>query len=270
MPETDGGENFSSGSEQTTRRSILAEQIEEGIGELERPSGGLLLSALSAGLDVGFGPFLMVTVATLASGVWTEATMSIVLANLYAVGFIFVVLGRSELFTEHTTLAVLPVIDGRASLSELGRLWGLVYAGNIVGASLFAGIVVLVAPAYGIVDPSAFVDIGKKLVGHPPLVMLSAAILAGWLMGLLSWLVAAAQETISRVFFVWIIATTIGIAHLPHSIAGTVEVLAAVLVDPAMGFATFGEFLVLSTAGNAIGGSVFVALLKYGHVVREA
>jgi formate/nitrite transporter FocA (FNT family) len=41
-------------------------------------------------------------------------------------GFLFVILGRSELFTEHTTLAVLPVLDGRASLRQLGRLWGLI------------------------------------------------------------------------------------------------------------------------------------------------
>lgn len=253
---------------QTSQEMILREQLNEAMGELERPAEGLFLSALSAGLDIGFGPLLMATVATLAVGVWSEATTTLVLANLYSVGFVFVVLGRSELFTEHTTLAVLPVLDGRASLTDLGRLWGLVYAGNVLGAAMFTVLAVFVAPSFGIVEPSAFVSIGEKLVGHSPPVLFAAAVFAGWLMGLLSWLVSAAQETTSRTLFVWVVATTIGITHLPHSIAGTVEVLAAVLVDPAMGLATFGEFLVVSSAGNALGGVVFVALLKYGHVVR--
>jgi formate/nitrite transporter FocA (FNT family) len=268
MSETDGGNGKARADEQTPKSAILESEIEDGLNELERPSGGLFLSALSAGLDIGFGPLLMATVATLAAGIWSEVTTTIVLANLYSVGFIFVVLGRSELFTEHTALAVLPILDGRASLTQLGRLWGIVYLGNAVGAVAFAVIVVTVGPSFGVIEPKAFVDIGGQLVGHPPQVTFAAAILAGWLMGLLSWLVSAAQETVSRTLFVWLVATTIGIAHLPHCIAGTVEVLAAVLVSPSMGLATFGEFLVTSTLGNAVGGTVFVALLKYGHVVR--
>ena len=267
---TDQDTESSSVTGQTPQEMILAEQLDEATTELERPAEGLFLSALSAGLDIGFGPLLMAAVATLAVGVWSEAATTLVLANLYSVGFIFVVLGRSELFTEHTTLAVIPVLDGRASLTDLGRLWGLVYAGNILGASVFAVLAVAVAPAFGIADQSAFVFIGEKLVGHSAGVLFAGAVLAGWLMGLLSWLVSAAQETVSRTLFVWVVATTIGITHLPHSIAGTVEVLAAVLVDPAMGLATFAEFLVVSSGGNALGGGVFVALLKYGHVVRGA
>ncbi|MDS0295889.1 formate/nitrite transporter family protein [Halogeometricum luteum] len=267
MSETEGNGSASS-DEQTPKSAILESEIEHGLNELQRPSGGLFLSALSAGLDIGFGPLLMATVATLAVGVWTEVTSTIVLANLYAIGFIFVVLGRSELFTEHTTLAVIPVLNGDASAMELGRLWGIVYAGNVAGAGVFSVIAVTVAPSFGIVEPSAFVELGKQLVDHPVEAKFTAAILAGWLMGLLSWLVSAAQETISRTFFVWLVATTIGIAHLPHCIAGIVEVLPAMLFSPEIGFVTFAEFMLVSTVGNAIGGTVFVALLKYGHVVR--
>jgi formate/nitrite transporter FocA (FNT family) len=259
----------SSSDDQTPKSEILESEIEHGLNELQRPTGGLFLSALSAGLDIGFGPLLMATVATTAAGVWTDVTSSIVLANLYSIGFIFVVLGRSELFTEHTTLAVLPVINGDASVGQLGRLWGTIYTGNIVGAVGFSLIAVTVAPSFGIVEPSAFVDIALKLVDHPPEAKFAAAVLAGWLMGLLSWLVSAAQETISRTVFVWLVATTIGIAHLPHCIAGIVEVLPAMIFSPKIGLATFAEFMAVSTVGNAVGGTVFVALLKYGHVVRS-
>lgn len=263
-----GGSDGRSGDEQKSSRTILAQEIESGLNELERPADGLLLSGLSAGLDIGFGPLLMAVILTLVGGAWGEPLTDIVVANMYAVGFIFVVLGRSELFTEHTTLAVVPVLDRRASLGQLGRLWGLVYVGNIVGSAIFAAAIVWFAPAYGLAEPAVFGEIAYTLVDHGPVVLLAGAVLAGWLMGLLSWLVTAAQETISRVFFVWLIATAIGIAHLPHSIAGNAEVLAGFLTTAEITFLDYLRFLALATVGNAIGGSTFVALLKYGHVVR--
>lgn len=71
------------------------------------------------------GLFLMVVVLTLFAGRESEPVVRLLVANAYAVGFIFVILGRSELFTEHATLAVLPVLEGKASVSALGRMWGL-------------------------------------------------------------------------------------------------------------------------------------------------
>lgn len=254
--------------EQTSSGAILDQQIREGLAELSRPASGLFLSALSAGLDIGFGPLLMAVLLALAAGSWSEPVTSVALANAYAVGFVFVILGRSALFTEHTTLAVLPILDGQSSLSRLGRLWLIVYVGNLVGSTLFAVIAVSAAPAFGIANASTFVELSLRVTEHTSWGMFAAAVLAGWLMGLLSWLVAAAQETVSRIVFVWLVAATIGIAHLPHAIAGNVEVLVGLLLVPDLGILDYAHFLVLATAGNAVGGSVFVALLKYGHVVR--
>lgn len=86
-------------------------------------------------------------------------------------------------------------------------------------------------------------------------------------MGLLSWLVAAVRDSISRIFFVWFITLLIGFTHLPHSIAGQIEMAAAVFATP-IGLGAYGRFLLVATLGNAIGGVVFVALVKYGHVAR--
>ena len=144
----------------------------------------------------------------------------------------------------------------------------LVSLGNVLGGAAFAAIVVAVAPALEVAEPRAFVEIATRMTDHEWSVILAAGVLAGWLMGLLSWLVAAAQESVSRLLFVWLIATAIGFAHLPHSIAGTVEVLLGVFGSAEVTLADFARFLAASTVGNAIGGSVFVSLLKYGHVVR--
>jgi formate/nitrite transporter FocA (FNT family) len=250
--------------------SILAQQIDSAVGEFQRSSEGLFLSALSAGLDLGFGPLLIAAMVTLTSGVYSEPLVEILSANMYTIGFLFVVLGRTELFTEHTTLAVLPVLDRLASIRDLGRLWGIVYAGNVVGGTIFAGVMVAIGPAFGIFEVGALGTITKPFVTHSPGALFGGAILAGWLMGLLSWLVIAARDTISRVFFVWLITFVIGFAHLPHSIAGNIEMLAALLGTGTVGPLAYVRFLVTVTIGNAIGGIVFVALLKYGHIVRES
>lgn len=253
---------------QTSYQTILTRQIEEGVRELERPAAGLVLSGFSAGLDIGFGPLLMGVVLTLGAGEWGHGVREIAAANAYAVGFIFVVMARSELFTEHTTLAVLPVLDGQATVAKLARLWGLVYVANIVGGVIFATVIAVLLPTMGVVDPAVFGDIATRVAGHPWPLLVAAAVLTGWLMGLLSWLVAASQETLSRTFFVWLVATAIGLAGLPHCIAGTVEVMLGVVATHDIGLAEFARFLVASTVGNALGGAVFVALLKYSHVMR--
>lgn len=249
--------------------AILESEIEQGLKELERPTGGLLTSALSAGLDLGFSVLLMAVMMTLVGDELPAPVRDILVANMYAVGFIFVILGRSELFTEHTTLAVLPVLDGRARMGALARLWGLVYVANVAGAAVFAALAALIGPALGVVDPAAYGEIARHLVDHPWWVVLLSAVLAGWLMGLLSWLVAAGRDTMSQVFFVWLVTAGIGLAGLHHSIAGTVEVLAGVFAGQGIGLVDFGDFLLWTTLGNAFGGVIFVALVKYAHVKQS-
>lgn len=256
--------------EKKSYQEILEEEIEAGLEELRRPAQGLLLSGLSAGLDVGFGILAMAVIVTLATGELPPPIVRLLEANTYTIGFTFVILGRSELFTEHTTLAALPVLDGRAGVGRLLRLWGLVYAANTVGAIAFALFAVTILPALGAADGEAFTEIAKRLVDHPPWVVFASAVLAGWLMGLLSWLVTAARDTVGKMLMIWLVTFVIGLAGLHHCIAGTVEVVAGVVVDGDLTVLDAVRTLGLATIGNAVGGFVFVALIKYGHASSTA
>jgi formate/nitrite transporter FocA (FNT family) len=251
-------------------RQILKEEVSAGKRELRRPAVSLLLSAFSGGLDVGFSLLLMAVMKTVAALSLNPAVSDLLVAFVYPIGILFVVLGRSELFTEHTSLAVLPMLNREASIGTVMRLWGLVYAGNIVGAAMFAGLVAHAGPLLKIVDPKVFGEIALRLVDHPPSAIFFGGVLAGWLMGLLSWLVTASRDTISQIFIVWIIAFVIGFGHLQHPIVGSVEVLAAVFSHQGVTFNDWGRFLLWSTIGSAIGGTVFVALLKFSHVVLDS
>lgn len=251
---------------QKSYNQVLAQEIRAGLRELDRVPSSLFLSAVSAGLDLGFTLIAVAAVVTLAHG-HSELVRQLLTANAYTVGFIFVILGRSELFTEHTTLAVLPVLDRQRSLGSLGTTWGLIYAGNILGGLAFAAFAVIIGPEFGIFERAVLNEVVRPYIVSSTLGLFGGAVLAGWLMGLLSWLVTAVRDSSGRIFFVWITTLLIGFAHLPHSIAGHIEMAAAVMATP-VGIGAYGHFLVVATLGNAIGGVFFVALVKYGHVAR--
>jgi formate/nitrite transporter FocA (FNT family) len=178
----------------------------------------------------------------------------------------FVVIGRSALFTEHTTSAVQPVLAGRNTVGQLARLWGLVLFANLVGAALFASFAVYVGPALGIIEPATFGELAQPKISKPAVVTFASAIGAGWLMGLLSWLVISSRETISQIFVVWMTTMVIALTKLHHSIAGSVEVLMAVFAGTGATLGDYGHFLLWAVLGNAVGGAIFVALLKFGSV----
>lgn len=249
-------------------RQILQHEIEEGADVLDRPLVPLIISGVSAGLDIGFSLFLMGVVQTLTVGTFSEPAVRLLVANMYAVGFLFVVLGRSELFTEQTTLAVLPVLNRQATLGALARLWAVVYASNLLGVAAFALVAVQIGPALGVIDRRAFGDLARPLIDHPGWVIFASGVLAGWLMGLMSWLVAASRDTISQIVVVWLVATVIGVCRLHHVVVGSAEVLAGVFSGQGVGVVEYGHFLLWTTLGNAVGGSFFVAFIKYSYAIR--
>jgi formate/nitrite transporter FocA (FNT family) len=251
---------------QKNYHTVLQQQIVQAEEELRRPAPALLLSGLTAGLDVGFGPFAMAVFLTMTRGTLAPAVQQLLLPNFYAVGFLFVVLGRSALFTEHTASAIQPVLDGRNSIGSLLRLWGLVLAANITGATIMTWFAVRMGLALHIADAEAFRSLAERMTAPSSSVVFFSAIGAGWLMGLLSWLTVAARDTTAQFLIVWMTTFIIGLAGLHHSIAGTVEVLGGVFAHTGTTVPDYLRFLGLAVLGNAVGGTVFVAALKYSHI----
>jgi formate-nitrite transporter family protein len=250
-----------------TSGQILQHEIQEGRTAIRRPVGRLFLSGLSAGLDIGFSLFLIAVAMTRFDGVLPPPVLALLTANLYAVGFIFVVVGRSELFTEQPTLAVLPVLNGKATITDLFRTWGVVYCANLAGAAAFAALAVVIGPALGIIDSAVFGRIALSFTEADGAVILMSGLLAGWLMGLLSWLVAASRDTISQIVLTWLIASVIGSTRLHHVVVGSVEVLAGVFSAQEVPVTKYLHFLFWTMIGNSIGGPFFVAIIKYSHAI---
>lgn len=252
-------------NEPKTVYHIFQEQIDAGLAEHHRTPQGLFVSALAAGLEVGFTLFLSGMVFTLLHGHIPDYLLHILLALSYPIGFIFVIIGRSELFTEHTTLAVIPVLRGSASYRSLFRLWGIIYLGNLVGGYFMAFILTSIGSAMDIISVEAFEYLAYNMVKYNWLVILGSSIIAGWLMGQLSWLVTSSQETISRIAVVVLVTSLIGLGGLHHSIVGSIEVFAGVLTS-SIGLTDYFHFQLWTTVGNIIGGVVFVSIIKFSTI----
>lgn len=247
---------------------ILERELETALRQLNRPASGLLLGGIGAGLNLSFGALFMGIVLTFASGFPSPLIKQLALANASAIGFVIVVIGQSELFTAHSTMGILPVLDRRASLRELGRLWGIIYVGNMIGCVVFAGLIAVLGPSLGVVEPAAFGSLAAALLPFSGPTIFLSGIVAGWLMGLVTWLVSAGRDTVGQILIVWILTAAIGFGPFHHCIVGTTEVLSALFLEEHVTFAALSHFLSWTTFGNIIGGAVFVAVLNYGQAVK--
>jgi len=205
----------------------------------------------------------MCTVYTFFNGKISEESIFKLMAFVYPAGFILVILGRSLLFTEQTSLLSLPVLNKEQSIVNLLKLWGLVIFGNLAGGWLMSALLIWIGPALGIFNLKAVESIANHVISFSPQVILVSAILAGWHMGLLSWLLSSAQDTVSRILLIIMITGIMSFTSLHHSIVGNVEVFAGLLSSPTITFSNYLTFESMAILGNAIGGVVFVAFLKY-------
>lgn len=248
-----------------TGEEILATQRKEASTEMERPALGLALSGLSAGLDLGFSLLVMAVLSTLLQES-SRPVQELARSFGYSIGFLFVILGRSELFSEHTTMDILPVLNGEKAPGHLARLWLIVFSSNMLGALAFAWAAARIGPALGIFSAEVLEELARPLISFPTGVLLASSIFAGWLMGLLGWLVAASKDTISQIMILFLVTGSIGLCHFHHCIAGSVDVLAAMFAGAPISWSEFFHLLTFTTLGNAIGGAIFVALIKHGHI----
>ncbi len=250
-------------SQAKSHGEILKEQICEGQEVYKRSTSSILLSSLTAGLEIGFSYLLMCSLFYHYTDTMEEAGLFKIMALVYPLGFILVVLGQSILFTEQTSLLTLPVLNRQRDLMSLLRLWGLVIVGNLIGGYLMGLVLIWIGPKLGIFDLGTIAAIGEHVADYEGLVILASAILAGWMMGLLSWLITSSKDTISRILIIFIITATMAFTGLHHSIIGNIEIFSAFLLGSEVSFADYLQVQSLALLGNAIGGAFFVALLKY-------
>lgn len=242
----------------TTRPSadeILDRVVTTGHEAVSRSPLRLGFSGLFAGLAMGLTG--LGVAAALAAG-----ASEFVAFLLYPLGFLAVILGRAQLFTENTLYPVALSLDERRHLPATARLWVVVFVCNIVGALAFAALAVQT----GAVAPEIERELrtlGEEAVRGGFARTFWSGVLGGFVIALVAWLVEAADDPSGQVLLVYALTFIVGVAQLDHCVASAVYVLGGVL-DGSTSTGQFFQWLAAATLGNIAGGMLIVCLLNYG------
>lgn len=247
-----------------TAAQIFAVVYATGEDELKRSSAGLALSGIAAGLGMGLTGL---GAAAILAAIGPDAPAAhLFAALLYPIGFIVVVMGRAQLFTENTLFPVVVVLATRRHLLYTLRLWAIVFVANVAGAMLFA-LLAMKTPALDSKLREALSILGEQTVGNADFTqMFFSGVIGGWIIALMAWLVSAARSSMGQILIVYLTTFVVGAAGLAHCIAGSGEALSAMLD----GRITVGEYclwLAAAALGNIVGGVLIVSLLNYGQVM---
>ena len=268
-PKLEAHERRKADEEEQLNADVTYEVIRrEGEGELRRHPSALAYSSLAAGLSMGFS---LIAQGLLRSHLPDTEWAPLVSKLGYSVGFLIVVLGSQQLFTENTLTAVVPMLAQRSGrlFARMLRLWGIVLAGNLVGAHLFAWAVARTT----LVEPKVHETlhtIGLEAIDAPFETTLLRAVFAGWLIALMVWMLPAARS--AQFFVVLLMTWLVGAGGLAHVVAGSTDVLYLVFADRLPWTSYLVQFLIPALIGNTVGGTLLVAALNHAQVVggREA
>jgi formate-nitrite transporter family protein len=250
------------------RTSVSAVVVHEAIRhdgeeELNRPSSALAWSGFAAGLSMGFS---LVGMALLRAHLPDRPWRPLVTNLGYSLGYLIVIVGRQQLFTENTLTAIIPLLARRnvTTLMHVARLWTIVLIANLAGAHLFAwvaGNTVMFRPE----TQAAMLALGKDAAAVSFGAALLRGIFAGWLIAMVVWMLAATDT--GRLAVIVILTYVVGLAGLTHIIAGSIEVLFLVMVGAKSWGAAAWGYMLPTLIGNCIGGVSLTAALNHAQVV---
>jgi formate-nitrite transporter family protein len=232
--------------------------------ELARPSSALAVSGIVGGLTMGLTGL---SVSAVTAQLGQSAIAQFIAFLLYPMGFMAVILGRGQLFTENTLYPVALILAERRYVVATLRLWGIVFASNIAGALLFA----LLCARTKALQPgilAAMTQFGVEAANPPAKHIFWSAVVGGWIIALVAWLVSGSHSITGSVALIWSLTFIVGLGHFAHCIATSGEILAAVLGHK-VAVLTYIKWLSLATSGNITGGVVLVTLLEYGQAKLE-
>lgn len=251
-------------SDRFTNDEVYLRAVRTAAEELGRSHRAVFLSGIAAGLTAGASLLASYPVrATLGDAAGAELAG----AAFYGLGFVIIIIGRYQLFTENTLTPVLLALHRECGVRRLLRLWSVVLFGNLVGAAGVASMLqfsrVFNEDAAALLTETALSAIDESTVR-----LFWTSVFAGALVATMAWLTLAVRENTARILLILLIALVIPIAHLHHCVFGSAETLFAVFRGEAdlIGFA---RFLGLTVLGNTVGGVVLVALLNFAQT-RES
>jgi formate-nitrite transporter family protein len=248
----------------STRRSaheIFEQAVKNAREELSRPTLAMLFSGFAGGIGMGLTGL---SVALALSYLGNSPTAHFISFCFYPIGFIVVIIGRAQLFTENTLFPIVLVLDEHDHVLATLKLWGVVFVSNVAGA-VFFGWLLMKTGALPTNFADALAGLGTEAVqGHFTLIF-AKGVIGGWLIALVAWMVTASHWTIGQLAITWMLTFIVGAGHFSHCIASSAEIVAAIMSGHTH-FSNYFGWLLPATLGNIVGGVFIVSVLNYGQV----
>lgn len=236
----------------------------EGREELERPFQSLAWSALVAGICICFSLFCEGFIKLYAPA----GTDFFLVENLgYTVGFLIVVIGRFQLFTENTITVILPLLE-KFSLSRFFRvmkLWGIVMSFNLIGTFLIA-VLITAFPFFREDQMAVFMDVSRHAIIRDYDEIFIQAIPAGFLIATLVWMLPSAEKT--KFWIILLMTYVIAIGDFTHVVAGSAEAF-LLMIENEISNINGLMYILLACLGNIVGGTGLFAVMAYAQVREE-
>lgn len=247
------------------RSAVIFETIRrEGEAEMERSTPSLFWSAIAAGGSMSFS---MITMGVLQAALPDTPWRHLVSAFGYTVGFLIVILGRQQLFTENTLTPLLPIFYHFTNwrMRQLLRLWAVILIGNLI-AALGASALIAFSGAFAPDTLKAFDELARSATQQPFWTLFFKAIFAGWLIALMVWLLPMAEQ--AGIFVIIVLTYVVAAGEFGHIIAGAVEAMYGGW-HGAISWRDVIAFIIPTFLGNSIGGVAFVAAISTAEIAME-
>jgi formate/nitrite transporter FocA (FNT family) len=215
---------------------------------------------VAGGLAAGFA--ITVTFLLYASLTASTGGDPILSGLLYPLGFVFIILGDYELYTENTLPPVTLVLERIASLPTLLRVWSLVLLGNFIGGALGA----IALSWTGVLSPAAAMaaeGFAEEAIEAPWWTLFSKAVFAGLIVAGVVWVDYSLRDGIARITMVYLAFLAIPFGNLYHVVVSWTEMLFLVLEGDLALSVGVTEFVVPVLLGNSVGGVLLVTVVNY-------
>lgn len=238
---------------------------QEGEAELKRSFRALAFSALAAGIFVSFSFFFRAIFHMHMNGSPFDPLIS---SLGYTFGFLIVILGRMQLFTENPITTMVPLLGDFSAQKffKVIRLWSIVFFFNIVGTAISA----IFFSFHSTVSPEAAValhEVALNVMSLNAFDNIVRGIPAGIIIAALVWIAPQTKNFrfITIMFFIYFIA----LGDFAHVVVGSCEMAYEVIEGDANFFEYFFRFLIPTGFGNVIGGTMIFTILIYNQVQKE-
>ena len=249
---------------------IWDESVKEGSRRLQRGTLGMASTGVIGGVDVMIGIMALTVVSGALAVVVPEPVAHVGGSLVFGVGFVLIILGRSELFTENFLVPIAPVLRRLAPVSAVARLWTVTALANLVGIFVLAAIFTRA----GLVPPETLDAAGKvadTFAERDFIAALLSAIIAGTVMTLFTWIATAVELDVARIGIALIVGFILAAPSLNHAIVGFGEMSFGLLAGTTSSaeWIDVAQNFPVSVLGNLIGGLGFVTLARVLQVQGE-